>query len=203
MSRISRTVGVMTLAVIVATPALAQNADTTQMSNRVLFLAAGGGGLSSTRDLDNSGTSNFKTGYNFFGSIGTRLQRYIALRGDVIYGKNELKANGSSTGNDLNKWFYGGALQFQYPMARLTPYAFLGGGGITLDQTGEGSNKTTGAGIVGLGLEFPFSGSGIGIFAQGSGLYYKISDMNGTLAGFDRNQFDITYAAGLSYRIPF
>jgi hypothetical protein len=205
MSNIIRTAGAMALAVTLATPALAQYRTTTSPDARLFFMSLGGGGLSSTRDLDDAGNTKFKTGFNVGASIGTRLHRFVAVRGDVSFGRNELRTNGTGTGVDLNKLFYGAAVQLQYPfVSGVTPYAFVGGGGITLDPKGSSaSSKTTGAGLVGLGLEYPISGTGLGIFAQSSGLYYKISDLEGPLAGFDRNQFDITYTGGLSYRIPF
>jgi hypothetical protein len=205
MSNIIRTAGAMALAVTLATPALAQYRTVTSPDARLFFMSVGGGGLSSTRDLDDVSNTKFKTGFNVSGSIGTRLYRYLAVRGEVTYGRNALRTNGAETGVDLNKLFYGAALQLQYPfVSGVTPYAFVGGGGITLNPSGSsGSNKTTGAGLVGLGLEYPIRGTGLGIFAQSSGLYYKISDMNGPLTGFDRNQFDVTYTGGLTYRIPF
>jgi hypothetical protein len=205
MSNITRTVGAMALAVTLATPALGQYRTASPVENRMFFMGLGGGGFSSVRDLNDAGTANFKTGFNVFGSIGTRLYRYLAIRGDLMWGRNQLRTNGVETGVRLNRFFYGAALQAQYPFySGFTPYAFVGGGGITLDPSGSsGSSHTTGAGIVGLGLEYPISGTGVGVFAQGTGLYYKISELEGPLTGFSRNQFDITYSGGLTYRIPF
>lgn len=173
--------------------------------NRGLFIAVDAGGLTPALDLNAAGAADFKTGFNAGGTVGVWLQRYIALRGNFTYGRNALNTGGLASGVDLNKYFYGGALQLQYPMASgMMPYAFVGGGGLTLDPSGSvASSRTTGAGLVGVGLNVPIPNSNFGVLGQASGLYYKLSDMGGPLAGIDHNQFDVTYSIGLSYRLPF
>lgn len=54
------------------------------------------------------------------------------------------------------------------------------------------------AGKGGLGVEYVIPRTNVGIFAQGTSYLYKY-DRN----GFDKNQVDILWTAGLSHRLPF
>jgi len=166
-------------------------------------LFARGGGYNALTDLNQSGTSDFKkVGYNLGGGIGVQANRFVTVRGDFSFGRNELRTNTAPTGVRANRFFYDAALQLQYPTASgFEPYLFAGGGAVTIHEVGtSGQNKTRGAGTFGLGLNYQVPGSPIGIFAEGKSWLYKINNMTGGLAGFDKTQYEIAWSGGISYR---
>ena len=204
MSRVVKTLGAVALGLMFATPVVAQESAVTPKEHAVT-ISAWGGGLSALNNLDDAGTSDFKTGFNVGGGVAVQLQRYISLRGDFNYGRDQLRLDDFNTGVHYNKFFYGGAVQVQYPTAGgVMPYAFAGGGGITIDPEGDnGSSKTKGAGLFGLGLEYQIPRTNWGVFAQSTGWLYKLDGLDGPLTGVNKTQFDVTYSGGISYRIPF
>src|SRR5919109_3983702 len=184
MSYLARAIGVLALAAGVAVPAAAQEPPAPPASHAVT-VAVRGGGLSALTDLDDAGIADFKTGFNLGGGVSVDLTRYVALRGDFTWGRDELRLNGQDTGIDFDKFFYGAAVQLQYPTASgVRPYVFAGGGGVTLDpRNGAGSSKTKGAGTFGLGVGYLLPRTNWELFAQSTGWVYKVSDMDGPLAG--------------------
>ncbi|MDZ4863521.1 MAG: outer membrane beta-barrel protein [Gemmatimonadota bacterium] len=186
--------GVMAAALLV-TPAAAQT--------RGLVLSARGGGFSPLANLNDAGTADIKTGFNVGGGVAVDLHKYVALRGDFNFARGELRLAGAQTGIHLNKLFYGGALQFQYPTAGgVTPYVFGGGGAVTIHEENTGGQNTTlGAGTFGLGLRYTLPHSGFGVFAEGAGWVYKHKNLAGSTAGFNKTQVDALYSAGISYRV--
>jgi hypothetical protein len=194
--------GALTLGLVaglgVVRPASAQD--------RAVHLFVRGGGFNGLRDLNESGTADFKrTGYDVGGGVGVDLHRYVALRADFAYARNELRQSGLGTGSDLNRFFWDGGVQLQYPAeSGLKPYVFVGGGGVTLHPIGtSGVDRTKPAGTAGLGVSYEIPGSNFGVLFEGKGWVYEMSDLNGDLAGFDRTQFDVTWNAGFTYRMPF
>jgi len=166
-------------------------------------LFARGGGYNALTDVNQAGTSDFKKlGYNLGGGIGVQANRFVTLRGDFSFGRNELRTNTVATGVRANRFFYDAALQLQYPTASgLEPYVFAGGGAVTIHEVGtSGQNKTRGAGTFGLGLNYQIPGSPVGVFAEGKSWLYKLNNMSGGLAGFDKTQFEIAWSGGVSYR---
>jgi outer membrane protein with beta-barrel domain len=167
---------------------------------------ARGGGYNALTNLNDAGTSDFKkVGYNVGGGIGVQANRYLTVRGDFSFGRNELRSNQVATGIRTNRFFYDAAVQLQYPTASgLEPYLFAGGGAVTLHQVGtSGQNKTRAAGTFGLGLNYQVPKSPFGIFAEGKSWLYKLENMSGALAGFDKTQFDVAWSGGISYRFPW
>jgi hypothetical protein len=187
----------MTLGVILAQPVEAQQ--------KAVGITIRGGGFNALTSLNEPGTADFKqVGYNVGGTVGVDLSRYVALRSDFTFARNELELNDAATRSNLNRFFYDAALQVQYPAASgWTPYAFVGGGAVTLDPAGSENSKTKAAGTAGLGLSYVIPGSNLGIGVEGKGWLYDFSELNGSLAGFDKTQFEITWSAGVSYRVPF
>jgi opacity protein-like surface antigen len=161
-----------------------------------------GGGFNALTSLNEPGTADFKqVGYNVGGGVGVDLSRYLGLRGDFAFARNELELNEASTGANLSRYFYDAALQVRYPAASgWTPYAFVGGGAVTLDPEGSDNATTKPAGTVGLGLGYAIPGTNLGIGIEGKGWLYEFSELNGGLSAFDKTQFEITWSAGLSYR---
>lgn len=201
MRSLATAVGAMGLALMAAVPAAAQD--------RAVTVFARGGGLSGLSNLDDaSAASDFKTGYALGGGATVQLNRYVALRGDFTFARARFRDAGVATNDHFNKYFYTGAVQLQYPTTSgITPYAFVGGGGITLKEkdapSGNPVDQTKGVGVGGLGFSYAIPQTNFAVFAEGTGYLYKINGLSGTLAGFDKTQFDVGYTGGVSYRIPF
>lgn len=195
-ARVLGTLGVLGLAL--AQPASAQD--------KGVGIAVRGGGFNGLASLNESGSDDFKrVGYNVGGAVTFDVHKYVALRGDFTYARNELRHNDLKTGVELDRFFYDAAIQLQYPSPTgWTPYANAGVGGVTLHPVGSSdSDQTKVAGTAALGLGYTIPGSGFGIFAEGQGWLYDFSELDGAFASFDRNQFDVTWSAGFTYRIPY
>jgi len=198
MSNIRRLGGALTLALALASPAAAQD--------RAVFLAARGGGYNGLSNLTDAGTSDFKkVGFDVGGGVGVQLHRNLSVRGDLTFARNELRDNQVATGTKFNRFFYDAALQLQYPTASgIEPYLFAGGGAVTLHEVGtSGQNKTKAAGTFGLGFNYRIPNTQFGLFAEGKSWLYKLSGLQGTLAGVDKTQYDIAWNGGVSYKLPF
>jgi hypothetical protein len=198
MSWHKRVFGALALAFVVLQPVAAQE--------RAVGFAVRGGGFNALTNLNEAGTADFKQpGYNLGGAVSVDLHRYLALRGDFTYARNELQLNEIDTGAELDRFFYDAGLQFQYPTGGgWTPYAFVGAGAVTLRPVGTSHNdKTKAAGTVGVGLNYTFPGTDFGVMAEGKGWLYELSELNGPLTPFDRTQLEVTWSAGLTYRVPF
>ncbi|MDX2120119.1 MAG: outer membrane beta-barrel protein [Gemmatimonadota bacterium] len=191
----SALVGGLAAALLLAAPAAAQS--------RSLVLFARGGGYSPLANLNDAGTADIKTGFNVGGGLAVDLHKYIALRGDFDVGRGELRQAGAETGTHLNKFFYGGALQLQYPTAGgIAPYVFGGGGAVTIhEENTSGQNETRGAGTFGAGVRYALPRRGFGVFVEGAGWVYQHRNLAGSTAGFDKTQVDALYSAGISYRL--
>lgn len=197
MSRSKWALGALTALVSIAQPALAQD--------RAVSFAVRGGGFNALTALDEPGTTDFKrVGFNVGGTVGLDVSRYVGLRGDFTFARNGLEQDDVETGDELDRYFYDASLQVRYPAATgWTPYAFVGAGGVTLNPVDSADDSSTKlAGTVGLGLEYAIPGSNFGLGVEGKGWLYDLADLNGPLAGFDRTQFEVTWSAGLSYRLP-
>ncbi len=164
-----------------------------------------GGGFNALTSLNEPATADFKqVGFNIGGGFDVDLSRYLAVRADFTYARNELELDDVGTGSDLSRFFYDAALQVQYPTANgWTPYALVGVGAVTLDPEGDDNADTKFAGTAGLGVRYTIPGTNLGFGVEGKGWLYDFSELNGSLADYDRNQFEITWSAAISYRIPF
>jgi hypothetical protein len=193
-----RALGVLGVGVVLAQPAAAQD--------RSVSLTVRGGGFNGLSSLNEAGTADFKgVGYNAGVGIGVDLHRYVGLRGDFTFARNELSVDDEDTGTELSRLFYDAAVQVQYPSAGgLRPYAFVGAGGVTLHPVGgEGADHTAVAGTGGVGVGYAIPGSNFGFLLEGKGWLYELSELGGDLATYDRTQFDVTWSAGFTYRLPF
>src|SRR6266545_4471322 len=153
--------------------------------NNAVTLFARGGGYNGLTNLNDAGTADFKkTGYNLGGGVDVQLEKHVSLRGDFTYGRNELRTNSTPSGVKANRYLYDAAVQVQVPTSGgFEPYAFAGGGAVTVHQVGtSGQNKTKGAGTFGLGLNYRIPGTQFGIFAEGKSWLYKVDGMSGALA---------------------
>jgi len=184
------------LGLVVAQPAVAQE--------KGIGVALRGGGFNSITDLDEAGTADFrKTGYNVGASVGVDLTRNIALRGDFTFARNELQHNDVASGLELNRFFYDAGIQFQHESNGLKPYLFVGAGAVTLHPVGTSDlDRTKFAGTGGIGVSYTLPGSNIGLLVEGKSWVYEFPDLSGSLAGFEKTQVDVTWSAGISYRLP-
>lgn len=185
----------LALAALFTVPAAAQDA------HNLIFMARGGG---FTALEDFSSSLDTKTGYTVGGSVGVQLSKYLVIRGDFDYARDELQVNDVDTDRKMNRYFYGATLQLQYPTSTgFTPYLLAGGGGVTLDQP-NGESKTRGQGTFGLGLAYDFPNSPFGLFVEGRTYIYKASGINdGFLTNVDKTQYDLAWTGGLSWTLPF
>lgn len=162
------------------------------------------GGLSALRDLNQAGTADFKTGFDWGGGVGWQLRQNLMVRGDITWGQQELRTSGV-TAAKINQFFYGADVKLDYPgSGRATPYLFAGAGAVMIHPKGtSGENKTKGFGRFGLGLAYQPPQSRLQLFAQGTGWVYKLKGFPSTspLAGYDRSQFDVGYIGGVSLRL--
>ena len=197
MSYARAVLGALVIAAAAGTPLAAQD--------HAVTIFARGGGYNGLTKLNDAGTADFKkTGYNLGGGVDVQVQKYVSLRGDFTYGRNELRNNSTPTGVKANRYLYDAAVQLQYPTSGgIEPYVFAGGGAVTVHQVGATApDKTKGAGTFGLGLNYRIPGSQFGIFAEGKSWLYKLDGLSGALAGFNKTQFDLAWSGGLSYRFP-
>jgi opacity protein-like surface antigen len=195
---IKSVLGVVAVAAALSSPVSAQD--------RAVNLFVRSGGYDAITDLNDAGTADFKkVGFNVGGGVSVDLNRYVAVRGDFNFARNELRTNGVDTGDKLNRYFYDAAVQLQYPTTSgLTPYVFAGAGGVTLDPASTtGDNETKATGTVGLGVNYALAGTGLGVFVEGRGWAFGTKDLTGMLADYDKTQFELAWSGGFSYALPF
>ncbi|MGH7713375.1 MAG: outer membrane beta-barrel protein, partial [Gemmatimonadaceae bacterium] len=152
--------------------------------DRSVTLFARSGGFQALTELNDAGTADFKkVGYNVGAGVGVQLTRFVTVRGDFTFAENELRSNDAFDNDKLRRYFYDAAVQLQYPNASgLTPYAFGGIGGVTLDQVGNSADsKTKFASTFGLGVNYELPQTGIGLFIEGKGWVYNLSKVPGAL----------------------
>ena len=198
MSWVRSAVAALVITLAASAPAAAQG--------HAFRLFGRGGGFNGLTNLDDAGTADFKKlGYDVGGGVGVEVTKYVTLRGDFNFARNELRTNSIATGVKTNRFFYDGAVQLQYPTASgIEPYLFAGGGAVTVHEVGTtGQNRTRGAGTFGLGLNYRIPGTALGVFAEGKSWLYKLDNMSGALAGFDKTQYEIAWTGGISYRFPW
>jgi opacity protein-like surface antigen len=170
--------------------------------NKAVGFAVRGGVFNGVTDLDEAGTADFKkTGYNAGVGINFELTKHFAIRGDVDLARNELQINDAETGLDMSRLFYDASLQFQYPINNFKPYLFVGAGAVRLHPVGtEDSDKTKFAGTAGLGVNYTIPGTGLGLGVEGKSWLYDLPDLDDE--DFDKTQFEASWNATISYRIP-
>ena len=191
--------------ILIAASLAVMSASAQNSGNHPIILSGRGGGYSALADLNDAGTADTKLGFNAGGGIAVQVHKYVALRGDFTFGRDELRNRGVDTGTHLYKYLYTGAIQLQYPLANgVTPYVLAGGGGITVHEEGtSGLNETKAAGVGGLGLSYRIPNSRWAVFTEGLGYLYQVRDFRGSLTGFDKTQFDVAWGGGISYALGF
>ena len=157
-----------------------------------------GGGYGAMNDLTAASVStvNFKAGWNVGAGLGLSFTRFLGVRGDVALAKSQRAGSGTNT--DWQKIFTGADLVLTLPLGPLSPYAFGGGGVVTLDEEDTTTPLSSRrAGRAGLGVNV---GSGkLGVFGQATGWFYKWDVTK--FPTFTEQQFDMLYSLGVSYKM--
>jgi len=192
MSSISRVVAVAAALLLASSPVAAQE--------RSLIVSLYGGGADHLADLTPGATTWFMPGYSVGASVGVQLSRLLAVHGDFTYTRNPVEGAQPLAGRDVNRFFYGVHAELRYPMAgNFTPFVFAGAGGVSIDQLGlDAFSPTTRPAVMyGGGLFYAVPRTRLDVFGEIKGLTY-----NWNMAGYHRNMVDVTFTAGVSYRIP-
>ncbi len=169
--------------------------------DRALVLSLYGGGADHLADLQSSPQVWFMPGYNLGVSVGVQLNRHFAVHGDFTYTRNPSRGATLFAGSDVNRFYYGAHVEGRYPFTNgFTPFAFAGLGAVSVDQLGVDQFEpfTRPAVMYGGGLFYAIPRSRVEVFGEIKGLTYRWN-----AAGFHRTMFDVTYAAGVSYRLPY
>ena len=143
----------------------------------------------------------FMPGYNLGISVGLQLNQYFAVHGDFTYTRNPSRGATLFAGSDVNRFFYGAHVEGRYPFTNgFAPFAFAGLGAVWVDQlcVDQCEPFTRPTVMYGGGLFYAIPRSRLEVFGEIKGLTYRWNT-----AGFHRTMFDITYAAGVSYRLPY
>ena len=217
-------IGVVALAVgLAGGPAVAQTIevdddydDDDAVGQPMIFVSGGGNNsLRSFVDDDDDPFdvgSEFETGYNLSGGLGLQFNRWAALRATYTFARSQGQGASFSplAGNFFNRHYYGADLLFRAQSGGFTPYLTLGGGAVTVAPDDEAilftpsgfrldnERWTKPAGRLGLGFEYQFPNSGLGLFAEGSGWVYEWDRY-----GLERTQVDANWGAGLTYRFGY
>jgi opacity protein-like surface antigen len=177
-------------------------------SGRAIQVFTQGGAYSPLAHLDDGGEVDFRTGFAVGGGVAYQLDEHLAVRGNFQFARAVGRAEREGLrvrhldvhGRAFNRYLYDADIQFRYPFASgLTPYAFVGGGGVTVERAVAQMNTrfTTGAGKAGLGIGYLLPDRNLGLHLETAGWVYQWDRF-----GYDRTQLDLTVSAGLSYRFP-
>lgn len=195
MSGVRKLAAVGVVVLLAATPASAQERTS------VSFFGYGGL-INSPTDFDVDRTVEYDPGIRFGGGIGLQLYENVAVRGDFSFvsGSGQDATGGINEDVSLDRTFYAASLELMFPMdSGLTPYAYLGGGFVSLDRKGAtldsyGFDLTEFTGLLGAGARYGFS-SNVEVFVEGVGWVYN-------RAASGESQVDTSINVGIGYRLP-
>ncbi len=168
---------------------------------RALVVSVYGGIADHLADLTPSPPLWFMPGYSAGASVGVQLTRTLALHGDFDYTRNPTEGSTLFAGEDVNRFFYGVHAELRYPMPHgVTPFVFAGVGAVSIDQLGLDtfSPTTRPALTYGGGFFYNVARTRLDLVGEIKGLTY-----NWNMVGYNRTMVDVTFNAGLSYRMPF
>ncbi len=173
-----------------------------QDNGRAVVFQVFGGGTGHLRNLNTGpGVAHFTPGYNLGGAVGIQANKYIAVHADLTYTRTEARGVASFAGTNIDRFFYGAHVELTYPTeSHFAPFAFGGGGAVTVHQPGSGTlpNFTKPAAMFGGGLRYQFAKAPVELLVEGKSLVYKWDR-----AGFSSTQWDLSYSVGLAYRLGF
>jgi hypothetical protein len=157
------------------------------------------GGYTVLAHLDPTATTDFRTGYSLGASLGVQLTDYVGVHADFTFARAEARGTAPFAGTFFDRFFYGAHVELkQATSSPLAPYAFAGGGAVTVMQTGHEATMATftrPAAMFGVGLFFQAPRSTFEMFLEGKGLVYAWAE-----PGYRETQWDVTYAVGLTHR---
>jgi hypothetical protein len=190
---------------VLAVAAIAAIATPLAAQERGVILKVMGGGYSHTMNL-NTGPdfAHFKAGIALNAGLGIQANKYFAVMGDFTFAQTRGLGDVSFVNDLVYRYYYGAQLQLRYPLGKgLAPYLFGGGGRVHVDQKGietveNFQHFTRNAGLFGAGFTWAVPNTNVALLAEGKGMYYKW-----VAAPFNRNQLDISYSVGVSYRVGF
>jgi hypothetical protein len=185
-----------------------------------VILTGFGGGYAPLTDLNGVGGPDFRNGYAVGGSIGLQFTKAVGVHADLAWTRTtarltpgpDVHAHFLVTGDipgpvaplmngvEFHRLFYGAHVEVRHALdVGLAPFLFAGGGVVTVVPAERSvfETFTTPAGMIGGGLFYAMSGSRMEMFVEGKAMIYRWN-----AGGFDRPQGDVTFAVGLSYRIP-
>jgi len=187
--------------------------------DHAVILTGFGGGYAELTDLNGIGGPDFRNGYAIGASAGYQFTKAVGVHADFAWTRATahltepagVNANFLVTGDipgptasfngvEFHRLFYGAHVEVRHALdVGLAPFAFLGGGFVTVvpSEPTAFETFTRPAAMLGGGVFYAMSGSPIEIFVEGKMMLYRWD-----AGGFARAQGDVTYAAGLSYRIP-
>ncbi|MGE0442297.1 MAG: outer membrane beta-barrel protein [Gemmatimonadales bacterium] len=195
----SRVVKVLAAAGLV----LATTAAQAQERNvQIQFL---GGGYSHTANLSKTGAdAHFKQGFNLETAVGVMASKYVGVHADFTFARTKGLGNVDFAGKKVDRFFYGGHVELRYPVNEsVAPFVFGGAGAVTIDQQGPTADDAFGrftkpAAMFGAGMAMALPNAPVDVLLQGKALTYKWE-----AAGFNRQQWDVTYSIGFAYRFGF
>lgn len=182
----------------VAVAALFCAATPLEGQGRPFMIGLYGGGYTHFLNLNNPGTADFTGGYEVGATAGVQLSEHFGVHGDFTYARNRARGASAFAGRDFNRFFGGAHLEFRYPLGSLTPYVFAGGGAITITELGNAATLghfTRPTASFGLGFSGAMPAPHARVFVEAKNLVYWWNE-----GGFDRMQWDFSYALGVSYR---
>jgi opacity protein-like surface antigen len=219
----NRWAGAAIAALFAAAPLAAQIEDASdrQMKHSVV-VGVYAGGYDHILDLTANHTADFTRGTSYGATVGFQVNRYLAVHGDFTFTRNRAEGNASFAGMQFNRFFYGAHAELGYPLTGgITPYLFLGGGAVTVDEVGSAATLapfTRPAGMFGAGIFASLFGR-FEAFAEAKDMVYNwnrggfdpvqwyIPTTGGQIywvgwdtGHFNRMQWDFTYTAGVAYR---
>lgn len=188
--------------------ALVLTAGSVAAQQRELIFTLYGGGADHLADLAKSPPAWFMPGYAVGASVGWQLNGSFAVHGDFMYTRNPVErrttpgtVNATFSGADVNRFYYGVHAEFRSDIGTgVVPYVFAGGGAVTIDQLGIDQFRPTTrpAAMFGGGLFYNIKPTAFDFVGEIKGLTYRWN-----MAGFNRTMVDVTYTAGVSYRLAF
>jgi hypothetical protein len=187
--------------------------------HHAVILTGFGGGYAELTDLNGIGGPDFRNGYAIGGSAGFQFSKAVGVHADFAWTRATARLTeppdvhpsflvtgdipGATTllnGVEFHRYFYGAHIEVRHAVdIGLAPFFFVGGGVVTVAPAERSAFETftRPAAMMGGGLFYAMGGSPIEMFFEGKVMLYRWDT-----GGFDRAQGDVTYAAGLSYRIP-
>jgi hypothetical protein len=173
-----------------------------QGQDRAITFRALSGGYSHTVNLNGSGAdAHFKLGYLIGVGAGVQINNYVAILADGSISRTKGTGAVAFANEIVNRYFVGGRVELRYPFGELAPFVFGGAGAMVVDQQGQESTEdfdhfTRAAAEFGAGLSFDIPRTPLSVLAEGRTMAYRW-----VAQPYSRQQWDIAYTLGFSYRL--